>query len=322
LLNIKTIFNLREKYMKVAVVQLTLVVTLVIATVNFAEPSFNGSNPGCSGSGCHSFSDGDVSFTLIDPLNIEVTVSGTSSKVGGELVDNNGSVVAFINSTNSNPFILTAPSAGNYLINAGYDSPQRRWDSAAVTLVVPVELASFSANVNENDVTLLWLTVTELNNSGFDIERAVVNGKWEPIGFVAGNGTTTEIHTYTFNDNDLPTGIYNYRIKQIDYDGTFEYFELEKAIEISPPNEILLLQNYPNPFNPSTTIEFVVAEKSNITLEVFNSIGEKVSNLVNEEKEAGSYRIDFDATGFTSGIYYYKLQADNFVQTRKMILLR
>jgi hypothetical protein len=187
---------------------------------------------------------------------------------------------------------------------------------------VPVELASFSANVNENDVTLLWLTVTELNNSGFDIERAVDNGKWEPIGFVVGNGTTTEIHTYTFNDNDLSTGIYNYRIKQIDYDGTFEYFELEEAIEINPPNEILLLQNYPNPFNPSTTIEFVILEKSNVTLEVFNSIGEKVSNLVNEEKVAGSYRINFDATGFTSGIYYYKLQTVNFVQTRKMILLR
>lgn len=308
--------------MKVAMVQLILVITIVIATLNFAEPSFNGSNPGCSGSGCHSFSDGNVSFTLIDPLNIEVTVSGTSSKVGGELVDNNGNVVAFINSTNSNPFILTAPSTGNYLINAGYDSPQRRWDSAAVTLVVPVELASFSANVNENDVTLLWLTATELNNSGFDIERAVINGKWEPIGFVPGNGTTTETHTYTFIDNDLPAGTYNYRIKQIDYDGTFEYFELEQAVEIGSPNDFALRQNYPNPFNPSTTIEFVIPEKSNVTLTVFNSIGEEVSTLINDKKEAGSYVVNFDATGFTSGIYYYKLQADNFVQTRKMILLR
>ncbi len=308
--------------MKVAMVQLTLVITIVIATLNFAEPSFNGTNPGCSGSGCHSFSNGDVSFTLIDPLNIEVTVSGTSSRVGGELVDNNGNVVAVINSTNSNPFILTAPSAGNYLINAGYDSPQRRWDSAAVTLVVPVELASFSATVNENNVTLVWQTATELNNSGFDIERADVNRKWDPIGFVPGNGTTTEIHTYTFNDNDLPAGTYNYRIKQIDYDGTFEYFELEQVVEIGSPNDFALLQNYPNPFNPSTTIEFVIPEKSNVTLTVFNSIGEEVSTLVNDKKEAGSYVVNFDAGGFTSGIYYYKLQTDDFVQTRKMILLR
>jgi hypothetical protein len=308
--------------MKAVFVLIVFVVTLVITTLNFAEPSFNGTNPGCSGSGCHSFLNGDVSFTLIDPLNIEVTVSGTSSRVGGELVDNNGNVVAVINSTNSNPFILTAPSAGNYLINAGYDSPQRRWDSAAVTLVVPVELASLNVTVNENDVILLWQTATELNNSGFDIERADVNGKWELIGYVAGNGTTTEIHTYTFNDNNLPAGKYNYRIKQIDYDGTFEYFELEQVVEIGLPNDFALRQNYPNPFNPSTAIEFVVAEKSYVILEVFNSIGEKVSNLVNEEKKAGSYRVDFDATGFTSGIYYYKLQADNFVQTRKMILLR
>jgi len=308
--------------MKVAMVQLTLVITIVIATLNFAEPSFNGANPGCSGSGCHSFSNGNVSFTLIDPLNIEVTVSGTSSRVGGELVDNNGNVVAVINSTNSNPFILTAPSAGNYLINAGYDSPQRRWDSAAVTLVVPVELANFSATVNENNVTLVWQTATELNNSGFDIERADVNKKWEPIGFVAGNGTTTEIHTYTFDDNDLPAGIYNYRIKQIDYNGTFEYFELEQVVKIGSLNDFALLQNYPNPFNPSTNIEFVIPEKSSVTLTVFNSIGEEVSILVNDKKEAGSYMVNFDARGFTSGIYYYKLQTDDFVQTRKMILLR
>jgi hypothetical protein len=300
----------------------TFLITILIATYNIAEPSFNGSNPGCSGSGCHSFSDGGVTFTLIDPLNIEVTVSGTSSRVGGELVDNNGDVVAVINSTTANPFVLTAPSAGNYLINAGYDSPQRSWDSAAVTLIVPVELASFSVSVNGNDVRLTWQTATELNNAGFDVERAGLNGEWEEIGFVVGNGTSTEIQTYTFSDNNLPAGTYNYRIKQIDYNGTFEYYELEEAIEIGTPSEFALLQNYPNPFNPSTTIEFVLAEKSNVSLEIYNSIGEKILILINAEKEAGSYKISFDAEELTSGIYYYKLQTENFKRTRKMILLR
>jgi hypothetical protein len=308
--------------MKSIYLLLTFVIVLVLAPLQFSEPGFNGSAPGCSGSGCHSFSNGNVSIVIVDPLNIEVTVSGTSSKVGGELVDNSGNVVSFINSTNSNPFILTAPAAGNYLINAGYDSPQRRWDSAAVTLVVPVELSSFRASVNDNDVTLFWQTATELNNSGFDIERAIVNEEWEPIGFVTGNGTSTEIHNYSFDDNDLPAGTYNYRIKQIDYNGTFEYFELEQVVEIGSPNDFALRQNYPNPFNPSTTIEFVIPEKSNVTLTVFNSIGEEVSTLVNDKKEAGSYVVTFDAKRFTSGIYYYKLQTENFVQTRKMILLR
>ena len=237
-------------------------------------------------------------------------------------MDNNGNVVDVINSTTSNPFILTAPTPGVYLINAGYNSPSRRWDSTTVTLNVPVELSSFSASVNENDVTLFWQTATELNNSGFGVERMHRNNEWSEIGFVSGNGTTTEIHNYTFSDKDVPAGTYSYRINQIDYDGTNEYFELEQVIEINPPGKFTLLQNYPNPFNPSTTIQFVIPEKSNVVITIFNSIGEDVLTLVDENKEAGSYEVNFNASGFTSGIYYYKLQTDNFAQTKKMILMK
>lgn len=308
--------------MKIISLLLSIVLVFLVVPRLLSEPSFNGSTPGCSGSGCHTFSDGDVSITILDSVHIEVSVSGTTNRVGGELVDGNGFVVDVINSTNSNPFILTAPAAGNYIVNAGYKNPQRRWDSAAVTLVVPVELASFSASVNNNDVTLQWQTATELNNSGFDIERAVNNNDWKKIGFVSGHGTTSEVHNYTFKDNDLKAGIYNYRIKQIDYNGSYEYFELEQQIEITPPNKFALLQNFPNPFNPVTTIKFVIAEKASVTLTVFNSIGEEVAMLVNEVKEAGSYETQFNANGFSSGIYYYKLQTENFVQTRKMILIK
>jgi hypothetical protein len=308
--------------MKITFILLTIAISLIITSIHLSEPSFNGSSPGCSGSGCHTFSDGDVSVVLIDSITVEVTVSGTSNKVAGELVDISGNVVDVINSTNSNPFTLTAPVPGYYVINAGYKDPQRRWDSAAVNLIVPVELSSFTASVNENDVTLSWQTATELNNSGFDVERARANEKWEKIGFVNGNGTTTEIHKYSFSDKDVPSGTYNYRIKQIDYDGTFEYFELEQLISITPPDKFTLLQNYPNPFNPSTTIKFVIHKKSNVTITIFNSIGEDVLTLVNEEKVAGSYEVNFNAAGFTSGIYYYKLQTDDFVQTKKMILMK
>jgi len=309
--------------MKTTFTLLTIAISLIIIPILLSEPSFNGPTPGCGeGGGCHTFSDGIVSFSLIDSLNIEVTVSGTTSKVAGELVDNNGNVVDVINSTTSNPFILTAPTPGVYLINAGYKNPSRRWDSTTVTLTVPVELSSFSASVNENDVTLFWQTATELNNSGFDVERNRKNEGWEKVGFVSGNGTTTEIHSYIFADKDVPAGTYSYRINQIDYDGTNEYFELEQVIEINPPGKFTLLQNYPNPFNPSTTIQFVIPEKSNVVIAIFNSIGEDVLTIVDENKEAGSYEVNFNASGFTSGIYYYKLQTNNFVQTKKMILMK
>lgn len=309
--------------MKTVFILISIALVLIIVPLYLSEPSFNGTNPGCEGGGCHTFSDGAVSITILDSVNIEVTVSGTSSKVAGELVDNNGLVVDVVNPTNSNPFVLTAPVPGNYIVNAGYKSPgPRTWDSAAVNLIIPVELASFTASVNNNDVTLYWQTATELNNSGFDIERTNLIKDWEKIGFVLGNGTTTEIHNYTFADKDLREGNYNYRIKQIDYNGTYEYFELENTIEISPPNDFALLQNYPNPFNPATTIKFVIPEKTNVTLTVFNSIGEETTALINEEKAAGSYDVNFNAEGYTSGIYYYRLQAGAFVETKKMILLR
>jgi hypothetical protein len=312
----------REKNMKTTFILLTITISLIIIPLHLSEPSFNGSAPGCAGSGCHSFSDGDVSITILDSVNIQVTVGGTTSSVGGELMDGSGNVVDVVNSTNSNPFILTAPGAGDYVINAGYKNPSRDWDSAAISLIIPVELASFSASVTEDDVTLKWQTATELNNSGFQVERMQENEDWSEIGFVNGNGTTTEIHNYTFKDKDLSAGIYFYRIKQIDFNGTYEYFNLEEEIEIALPDKFTLLQNYPNPFNPVTTIKFSLQERTNVVLTVFNSIGEDVITLVNDERPAGIYEVKFNATGFTSGIYYYKLITNDFIQTKKMIILK
>jgi len=310
--------------MKTNLILLTIALTFLIIPLHLSEPTFNGTAPGCDGGGCHNFVDGIVSVTILDSVNIEVTLSGATDNVAGELVDETGTVVDLMLPTLNNPFILTAPGDGNYVVNAGYKDPgPRKWDSSLVTLtIVPVELAGFSASVKENDVILNWQTATELNNSGFDIERLRANEAWEKIGFVNGNGTSAETHNYTFEDNDVSAGIYSYRIKQIDYNGTFEYFELNQVIEISSPRNFSLLQNYPNPFNPSTTIKYIVSQKSFVTITIFNTIGEEILTLLNEEKEAGSYEVNFDAAGFTSGIYYYKLQTDDFVQTKKMILLQ
>jgi hypothetical protein len=257
-------------------------------------------------------------------VNIEVTLSGATDNVAGELVDETGTVVDLMLPTLSNPFILTAPGDGNYVVNAGYKTPgPRKWDSSLVTIIIiPVELASFSASVNANDVILNWQTATELNNSGFQVERMQDNNEWNEIGFVIGNGTTTEIHNYAFEDKNLSAGIYFYRIKQIDFNGTYEYYTLDEEIEILAPDKFVLLQNYPNPFNPTTTIKFSVLKKTNVVLTVFNSIGEDVITLINDEKPAGSYEVEFNAAGLTSGIYLYKIETNDFIQTKKMILMK
>ena len=186
--------------------------------------------------------------------------------------------------------------------------------------LIPVELTSFYANVSEDKVNLNWSTATETNNSGFNIERS--NGsEFQVIGFVAGHGTTTEIQNYTFTDENIGAEKYSYRLKQIDFNGTFVYSN-EIKVEILLPNEFVLHQNYPNPFNPSTKITYSIPNKSFVTLKIFNSLGEEIYQLVNEEKEAGIYEINFNADNLPTGVYLYKIQAGSFVETKKMLLLK
>lgn len=186
---------------------------------------------------------------------------------------------------------------------------------------VPVELTSFTATASGNDIQLNWSTATETNNSGFDVERKWNNSSWQSVGFVPGHGSSTEQHSYSFIDKDLSIGAYSYRLKQVDYDGTFEYSN-EIEVEITNPTSFNLAQNYPNPFNPSTTISFSIAQATNVNLEVFNLLGEQVATLVNEVKDAGDYKIDFNASNLTSGIYFYVLEADGMKISKKMILMK
>ncbi|UCH66949.1 MAG: T9SS type A sorting domain-containing protein [Ignavibacterium sp.] len=185
----------------------------------------------------------------------------------------------------------------------------------------PVELSSFSASVTGNTVTLNWITTTELNNSGFDVLRHKQGGKWEKIAFVDGHGTTTKKQNYSFTDDNLNTGRYAYKLKQVDFNGSFEYSDVVN-IEIGQPLSFELFQNFPNPFNPTTTISFQVNEKGLTTLKVYDILGNEVATLVNEKMEAGSYNITYDAASLSSGTYIYQLRMGNTVETKKMILLR
>ncbi len=184
---------------------------------------------------------------------------------------------------------------------------------------VPVELVSFSAESNSNTVTLSWTTSTETNNSGFEVQRKNID--WERIGFIEGHGTTTEENSYSFINENLIAGKYQYRLKQIDYDGSFEFSDIVE-IEILTPLEFSLSQNYPNPFNPSTTIQYSIPAAEKVVLTVFNVLGQKVVTLVDEFEEAGSYKKTFNADAFSSGAYIYKLNAGSFVRIRKMILMK
>jgi len=190
---------------------------------------------------------------------------------------------------------------------------------------LPVELFSFDAVNLNNEIRLNWITATEINNKGFEIEKQTVvennPAAWRTIGFIHGRGTTTESQSYSFSDKNIRPGNYYYRLKQIDYDGTFEYSGILN-IKIAPRFSFKLEQNYPNPFNPSTRINYSVKENVLVSLKVYDALGSEVATLVNEEKAAGEYDINFNAAEYSSGIYFYVLKAGNFVSAKKMLLIK
>ncbi len=188
--------------------------------------------------------------------------------------------------------------------------------------VLPVELTSMTAEVNSDNVTLKWSTATETNNKGFEIERKSTNNTYTAIGFVDGKGTSTQAQRYSFIDKGLANGKYVYRLKQIDYDGSYTYSQ-EVETEVSKITTFSLSQNYPNPFNPVTTIKFSVPLKSAVSLKVYNTLGQVVLSLINNETmESGTHSITVDASNLSSGTYIYKLNAGNNVLSRKMTLVK
>ncbi|UCH65223.1 MAG: T9SS type A sorting domain-containing protein [Ignavibacterium sp.] len=188
-------------------------------------------------------------------------------------------------------------------------------------LAVPVELTSFTESVNGNSTILNWATASELNNSGFDILRKAHNGKWEKIAFVEGYGTTTEVHNYSYIDDNLTVGKYSYRLKQIDLNGSFEYSDVVNA-EITKPLNFKLFQNHPNPFNPSTSINFQIQETGLVSLIVYDILGNKITTLLSEKKEPGYYTVNYDASNLSSGTYIYQLRMGSLVETKKLILIK
>ncbi len=205
---------------------------------------------------------------------------------------------------------------------------------------LPVELTSFTAITRGNKVELVWKTASEVNNYGFEVERNAVrvsgfefgensnhepqnsNQAWVRLGFVEGHGTTNAPQNYSFTDNSVAFGKYSYRLKQIDRDGKFEYSGQVEVMISQIPQMFALMQNHPNPFNPTTNFRFTISDLRFVSLNIYDVLGREVATLMNEKLNAGAYTVQWDASGFPSGIYFYRLNAGNFVETKKMLMVK
>ena len=196
------------------------------------------------------------------------------------------------------------------------------WETDIET-ALPVVLSSFKSTVIGRNVKMDWVTASEQNNYGFDIERKIITGNFIKIGFIQGKGTVTTPSNYFFVDRNLQTGIYQYRLKQIDYNGNIKYHNLSGQVEIGIPAEFSLSQNYPNPFNPRTRISFAIPYESKVNLIIFDITGREVIRLINNEiKKEGYYEAELDGSKLASGIYFYRITAGDFSETKMMTFIK
>ena len=215
------------------------------------------------------------------------------------------------------PYGPASFSSWNIGWSAGLNTSIYKWDSN----VLPVELTSFTAQAQDQTIILNWVTATELNNNGFEIQRKVLESDFATVGFVKGEGTTTNQIEYSYVDKNLADGKYFYRLKQVDFNGDYDYSNTIE-VDVRSLENFTLEQNYPNPFNPTTTIGYVLQEKSNAKLSLINILGEEVAIIVNEEQDKGYHKVEFDGKNLSSGVYYYQLNAKGIVQTKKLILMK
>ncbi len=220
-------------------------------------------------------------------------------------------------------FDMISDSTGAHLAWAAtFNGEQDVYYSYIYDSNVPVELVSFSYTAKTNMVTLHWLTATELNNHGFEIQRSSDYKTWLTIGFEEGKGTTIEPQQYSYTDklSGVNPPKFYYRLKQFDFNGSYEYSNVIEVATI--PSGFSLLQNYPNPFNPATKISFQLPEKNFVTLKVYDVLGNELITLINEEKQPGQHTIEYTPENLSSGVYFYKLQAGNSILTKKMSFLK
>ncbi len=253
--------------------------------------------------------------------------------------DATGTQVASQTLSSAGQFVLTDGSntIKSIKITQVQDNIFNRYNSLVYDTTLPVELTSFTAQQSGKMVTLNWSTATEVKNYGFEVEKTSPrpspfqgegvpidrDGRgWEKIGFVQGNGNSNSPKSYSFVDKTISAGRYSYRLKQIDFDGQFEYSSVVD-VQVDAPLAFALKQNYPNPFNPNTIIGYQLPFASHVALKVYDILGNEVAVLVNGLQAAGDYDIPFNGEKLNSGIYFYKLQtSDGFTATKKLMLVK
>jgi len=269
----------------------------------------------------------NIETTITEPFTAEVQFTFTSAGLlaAGVTDDPEKLVLAYFGDAEDNwmkvetvidPVSMTATATiSSFSVWAVVDSTDAH--------VVPVELSSFAARTDAKDgVMLEWATASETNNYGFYIERSIDNENFNEIGFVKGSGNSSKEISYSYIDADVnEVGTYYYRLRQVDFDGKFEYSNIVN-VNIKAPDKYALLQAYPNPFNPVTNIEFSLKEKGYVRLMVYNTLGQVVQTLVDDDLNAGKHKVTFNAKNLASGIYIYKLNVNGFTDTKKIVLMK
>ncbi len=306
------------------------------------------------------FQSGNISHTSSGATNKYVSISGTGIKCTGvtiviqpqNQIANVGDTATFNVSVNgtapfqyfwfkngvqipgasspsyTTPTLSSADNGSTFYCNITNCNFQNGVTSSSTTLTVntitSVELAAFSAQVEAGDVHLSWLT--ETNNYGFDVEKSSDGESFQKIAFVPGHGTTMTAQRYEFVDEKVAIGSHYYRLRQIYFEGVFDYSSTLK-IDLAAPEAFALSQNYPNPFNPTTAIQFEVPAAGKVQVTVFNSLGRPIRTLVDAHYAPGAHSTTWDGRNdagrsVSSGVYFYTIRSGNFSQTRRMIFVK
>jgi len=242
------------------------------------------------------FNDGTYKYAALSDLQ-KITISGAGDQISFHL---NDGTTTTENIADIQKFTLDDTPMGDPL---------------------PVELSSFSAFVNGSSVVLNWRTETEVGNYGFEVQRCIQNENWEKLGFVEGHGNSNSPKNYFFEDENPPAGILRYRLKQIDTDGKYAYSDII-SVEVGIPEKFELKQNYPNPFNPTTNIVYYLPVDDFVTIKIYDVIGNEVETLVNENKKAGRYVVEFNGGNLSSGVYFCRIHSGNYSASIKMMLVK
>jgi len=281
-----------------------------------------------------------------DPFKIEIgySTNGSDFNTGGPnaTIIGDGSDSVFTYQTNASAFTvpegnylalkITNNSSNSYSLQTGGASSYCSAPNESQDYSLPVELASFNATAGNGNITLKWITESEIENLGFNIYRSTSrDGEFVMLNakLIAGAGSSSESHEYSYIDRDVKSGLtYWYKLEDVDYNGKTEFHgPISAVLANTTPTEFGLHKNYPNPFNPVTTISYDLAKDVYVELAVYNILGGKVITLVNGNQPAGSYQLEWDGRDsrgliVSSGMYLLRINAGNYCKTNKMVFVR